>query len=187
MEAKMLTPEEKNELKQLLCCALQDMKTKTAENGDCTYKVPYRDEVFFVEISDEDLEKVARLAIEMLEELKSLANSKYNRKEMDDLLNKANNEDSAIRTVLIYESIQNDKLKELANEAAEIMRVGGAYWMLIARPALSTALFVILNGIIDCFDDEDMYNGTAYLLLRAILSMHKVPIDQEDDTVGKQE
>ncbi len=180
MEAKMLTIEEKNELKQVLCCALQDMKTKTSENGDSTYKVPYRNEEFLVEVSCEELEKAASLAIDMMEELKSLANSKYTREEIDALLNKVNTEDSAIKTVLIYESIQNDRLKELANEAAETMRVGGAYWMLVARPELSTAIFVSMNGMIDCFDDEDMYNGTAYLLFRAILSMHKVTINQEE-------
>lgn len=186
MEAKMLTTEEKDELKQVLCCALQDMKTKTSENGDSTYKVPYRNEVFLVEVSYEELEKAASLAIEMMEELKSLADSKYNREEMDALLNRANNEESAIKTILIYESILNDRLRELANEAAETMRVGGAYWMLVARPALSTALFVSMNGMIDCFDDESMYNNTAYLLFRAILSLHKMPIDQEDAD-GKQE
>jgi len=186
MGSKMLTTEEKDELKQVLCCALQDMETKTSENGDSTYKVPYRNEEFLVEVSDEELEKAARIAVEMMEELKSLANSQYNREEMDALLNKANNEDSAIKTVLIYESIQNKRLKELANEAAETMRVGGAYWMLVARPELSTALFVSMNGMIDCFDDESMYNNTAYLLFRAILSLHKMPIDQEN-AYGKQE
>lgn len=187
MEAKMLTTEEKNELKEILCCVLQDLKTETAENGDSTYKVPYRNEEFLVEVSDEELEKAASIAVEMMEELKSLANSKYNRKEMDVLLNRANNEESAIKTVLIHESIQNDRLKELANEAAETMRVGGAYWMLVARPELSTTIFVSMYGMIDCFDDEAMYNNTAYLLLRAILSLHKMPMDQEDDTDGKQE
>ncbi|NEX00444.1 hypothetical protein SAMN04487829_0011 [Pseudobutyrivibrio sp. NOR37] len=181
----MITVEEKNELEQVLCSKLKNIKIKTSENGDSTYKVPFVGGDFLVEVSNQELAKAVNIAIKMLEELDSLANSEYNREAMEELCNKANKEASAIKTVLIYESIQNDNLKKLTIEAAEVMRVGGAYWMFVVRPSLSTSLFFALNEMIHCFDDEDMHNRIAYFLVGSILSMQRVPIDQEDDADGK--
>ncbi|SEB04346.1 hypothetical protein SAMN02910384_03189 [Pseudobutyrivibrio sp. ACV-2] len=181
MKYAFLSDDEKKELIEIINMLLREYERNDEEReDDCRcYRLPYRDEEFDVYVSEEEKNKVIVLSINLMEELKSLANSDYTKEGLKQLLSQVNGEPSAIKSTLLMESIQTPNIKALVAEAAETVRVGGAYLMFVARPEIAQLLFVTLYGMIDKFDDEFMYDGSTFLIVRGILNMHKYRVEED--------
>ncbi|QFJ53393.1 hypothetical protein [Pseudobutyrivibrio xylanivorans] len=182
MKYAFLSEDGKKELIEIINMLLREYERNEEETEDCCrcYRLPYRNEEFEAFVTEGEKNKVIDLAIALMEELKSLANSTYTKEDLNQLLSQVNGEPSAIKSTLLMESIQTPNIKALVAEAAETVRVGGAYLMFVARPEIAQLLFVTLYGMIDKFDDEIMYDSSTFLITRGILNMHKCPVTEDE-------
>ena len=72
-----------------------------------------------------------------------------------------------------YKAINTDRLDDIVEEQIpKVCRVGGTYWMLLARPALITSIDGVYELIVDQFDDSKLYNGALDYLFRSIMRVH---------------
>ena len=67
----------------------------------------------------------------------------------------------------------------ILHKVANMRRVGGAYWMLLSRPGLISAIYAVYDRIVDNFDDENIYIQSIYFLLRAIMKVRSEEIDKD--------
>ncbi len=168
-----ITVEDKTELQEMIENAIFDQKEKDLANDLSLYNLSFQDKPFQVAVTDSELKDVVMIAIEIVEELKSINNAGMNRTAFEQLDKEVEAETSAIKRVTKQQSFFTDRMNELLAEAAKTVRVGGAYFMLFAMPLIVDAIFAAMRVIIDKFDDEQLYQSCAYMLTRMILKMHE--------------
>lgn len=135
------------------------------------YRIKLKNETFITLVSDAELEVAADLAVDMVEELKRI-NITMHKSQLEELTNKVRNCESAVEQIIMMHSIFTDRMQNLFEQAADCMRVGGAYYMLLSEPLMTSAVFSAFNVLVDNGNDEEYYVSCVYFLLRSILKMH---------------
>lgn len=81
--------------------------------------------------------------------------------------------------MFVMQRISTTALTEIVGRLPEIMRIGGAYYMFISRPSLMNVLYAVYEKMAENLDDESYYGTALYFVLRGILKMHSVQMEDE--------
>lgn len=143
------------------------------EEGFYKYEVQIQNIRFVTYMSEDEVELSARLAIDILEELKNINNSGFDRERLNETQKNAEAEkNELLSNILIWNKLCSERLLQIIDEIDVLRRVGGAYAMLISNPGLKSAIHAVYDRIVDGFENENLYAHSAYFLLRAIMRMH---------------
>ena len=146
-----------------------DRKEKNGEYLICHCKI--QDIPFTTEMTEDELKTVARLTIDILEELKNIHNTGINKEKFKALFQQYITENNDITGYfkIWEEAFRTEKMQLIFSEIDQIKRVGGAYAAIIAHPQLIQTIIVVYDVLVDAFDKEDIYCTSAYFLLRGIM------------------
>lgn len=173
--------------KELLKKFKKDFVPTDVDNGYSMYEVDIQNLRFRTFINDEELSMAMDYAFEILEELKNINNYRLTKEQFEELV-KNHRETFRIDDkefsemmlpVSVYNKFATEELEMLLIGIANLRRVGGAYWMLLCRPGLISAVFAVFDAIIDKFDDDNYYIQSIYFLFRAILKVRSEEIDKD--------
>ena len=179
MPFTMLDENQKRELQEGIRKIIADQKEKNLDDGFSLYRIKFKDKEFGAIVSEDELDKVSAIAIEMAEELKNINNSGMTRAEVAKLDKKIADETNVIKQKLEYPmEFYTERMNDLIIEAANTMRVGGTYYMLVAKPLIISAILAVYRVIVDKFDDEELYDSGVYMLARMILKMHEIALEE---------
>lgn len=156
---------------------IQKDKTGNEDEGFFEYLVELQGEKFKVWVTDKEIEEVANITFLIMEELLLLPQKGMDSDKFADIRKSEEaikDERGGIKHILILEQILNDDLWKLIHKAAYTMRVGGAYFLFVCRPIISSAIYAVFEKLVDNLDDEEIQFSGGYLLFRAILKMHKM-------------
>lgn len=180
-----VTEKEKAELKELLLRNIdgQFQVERYEESGInwTKYKVTLQNIVFETDYTDDEMEQIADIAVDLLEEMKQINNSGVGQEKYIELHEKSGyaGEDSFLAKISsmlqFFKASMTDEFAEILEvRVTKTCRVGGAYWMLLARPELLSAIDAVYEKIADHFDDEELYLNSLYFLFRSIMRVHSV-------------
>ncbi len=180
---ELLTKNEKDELVMEYVEHLKkDFRTDDAPIEGTYYKYEITLQIyrFVTYVSDEEIEKSARYALELLEEMKKINNSGMDKVAFESLQKKIGEETESeiLRVLKVWNEVSNIKIAELMARIQELRRVGGAYAMFVSGPVFISALYSVYEAIVDRFDDAEWYWASGFLLFRAILQMHSESIEE---------
>ena len=172
---KSITEERHYEIeKEMLEIINDEFKREELTEDFFKYEVELQGSKFVTVFSDDELKKAAKLAVDVIEELKEINNNGINKTEVEKIVGKIKeSKESEIMGVLyFYGQISTDRLKVLVGELDIVTRVGGAWAMLISNPMLISAICAVYERIVDNFDDEDLYSTCCFFIMRAVMKMH---------------
>ncbi len=168
-----ITEKERNQLEQALVEALnKDCKPEALEPGFNRYHVTLQDMTYTTELTEEEVEKIAALAVDILEELKTLNNEGFDGAHLKKLAEEEKATEDIFGMIRLWQKLANDRLKKCIVKADEICRVGGAAALFLANPMLINVIYVVYEKIVDHFDDDALYADSSYFLVRAIMKMN---------------
>ncbi|SCX09401.1 hypothetical protein SAMN02910339_01334 [Lachnospiraceae bacterium YSD2013] len=123
--------------------------------------------------SDEEVEKMADLCLELLEELRRINEAGYTRADLMKAKENAKEEKgSIVEYFAVYESFKNEKIEAITDELAKTARVGGTFYSVIARPVFVSGILSVFGVVIDNFSDENLYFSALFMLIRVAMHMH---------------
>lgn len=143
------------------------------------YEVVLQQVKFVTYMTDEEVRAAVGLAIDLLEELKEINNSGMDKAAYEKLVAKIESEEKKeeLKFIYIWKEITTERLRTIIEKIDIVCRVGGSYALLIANPFLMNAIDVVYEKLVDEFDNEELYQGSGYFLLRAIMKMHSEELD----------
>ena len=163
-----------------------DFPQEEVDDGYSMYEVEIQKIKFRTFMNDEELSRSIDYAIDILEELKSINNNGLSEERLRELEENHKNsfkDDEELSYMLLPISVYNEfstqELELILHKVANMRRVGGAYWMLLSRPGLISAIYAVYDRIVDNFDDENIYIQSIYFLLRAIMKVRSEEIDKD--------
>ena len=157
---------------------------KTEKN---TYEVYARNLHFVCCYTDDELERIAELCLDLLEELRCINENGYTRAELEKAEEQAQKEDiGIIEPIMIYDTFKTPKTEDIICMLGVITRVGGAYYMILSRPGFISGIYSVFKAIIDKFDDVELYFTALYMLIRVAMHMHCNEIDDEEKDIYEQ-
>ncbi|MBE5924750.1 MAG: type II toxin-antitoxin system HicB family antitoxin [Lachnospiraceae bacterium] len=180
-----ITDEERLEIEESLVETVNDKfrKEELSENF-FKYIVELHTSKFVALMTVDEIKESARLTVDILEELKNINNSGVNREKFKKI-EKENETKYAHIDVLfpilgIWNYIRTERLEALMCDLDRVRRVGGAYARLIANPGLVSSICAVYERLVDAFEDEKLYDDSAYFLMRSIMRMHSNEIEDKE-------
>ena len=165
-----------------------DFPPEEVDDGYSVYEVKIQKIKFRTFMNDEELSRSIGYAIDIIEELKSINNNGLNEtrlRELEEIHKSSFKDDKELSYMLLPISVYNEfstqELELILHKIANMRKVGGAYWMLLCRPGLISAIYSVYDRIIDNFDDEDIYIQSIYFLFRAIMKVRSEEIETSKD------
>lgn len=123
--------------------------------------------------TDEEMEQIASLCLELLEELKRINNSGYTREELNKAAEEAEKKSLDICRIMdICKTFMTERAEEIVAKLGQATRVGGAYYMLLSRPTFMSAIYVTFDALIDQLEDPNAYLTALFMLVRMAMHMH---------------
>lgn len=156
---------------------MENARTEEHDEEYYIYEVMLQKIHFRCAMSDDEMRRAIKCSIDILEELKDIRNKGFDREKLIAAEKKAKEryegkEDfDPIIPLCIYAEFETERLDEIKSELADIMGVGGAYYMLISNPSITNGIYVVFEQIIDRFNEFEWYASGAYFLLRCIMHM----------------
>lgn len=162
------------------------MKTDEIKDGQTKYVSAIQGHWFECYMTKDEVEASVEYAIRLMEALRKVNSSGLNQERLEELQSQVNDKHSAaydagIRHAILGHELITDEVNELVEEIADMRRVGGAYWLIMARPSFMSVIYAVYDRIVDQFDDEDLYIQSTYFLLRGILMIHSNEIEDADN------
>lgn len=149
-----------------------------------SYEVLLQNILFRTAMTDDELMAAVVCTIDLLEEFRSINNSGINREKFTEIQKAVEKseecESEIIHDIEVMQSIETEKIQEIKAKLARICRVGGAYFMLISNMGLNRVILDVYNVLVDRFDDLEIYEMSAYFMLRGIMHMHSDEIEVDD-------
>ncbi|MCR4933573.1 MAG: hypothetical protein K6A29_05190 [Lachnospiraceae bacterium] len=123
--------------------------------------------------SNEEIEKMADLCLELLEELRRINEAGYTGADLLKAEESAKGDKASIFEFFsVYKTFKTDKIEELIDKLATTTRVGGAYYMILARPSFVSGILSVFGAVIDNFRDASLYFSALFMLIRLAMHMH---------------
>lgn len=163
----------KEEWSQIYLDEILTTRTGNEDEGFFEYFVELQDEKFKIWVTDKEMEEAINIALLIVEELMLLPQNGMDSIKFADIRKSADAFEThgSIEYILTIEKILNENLKNLISKAASTVRVGGAYFLFLARPIISSAIYAVFEKLVDDLDNEEIQFCGGYFLLRAILKM----------------
>ena len=159
-----------------------DFPGEKLENGDAIYDVEVQGTTFTCCYSDDEIKAMIGYSVDILEELRKINDDGFDRKSRNKFIKERgklfrDDEDlnEFFRVSELYNKYKTDRLSRIIDEKIpDTCRVGGAWWMILARPTIISTLDAVYEVIVDKFDDEELYISSCYFVLRVIMHSHSV-------------
>ena len=166
----------REELEKELCRKLKyDFQGDEIDSGIFSYEVEIQNIKFRTFLSHNELLYCVHMAISLLEELKKINNNGISKTKLEEiettLKNNSDNNVDILLPLRVMNEISTSELESILLDIAYERRVGGAVWMLLARPGLISAIYSVFDKIVDNFDDEELYILSVYFLSRAVMKV----------------
>ena len=146
------------------------------------YEVYARNLHFVCCYTDDEIEQIAELCLDLLEELRRINEDGYTKAEMEKAEEQAEKEKiDILDPIRIYNTFKTPKTEDIICMLGVITRVGGAYYMLLSRPGFIGGIYSVFKAIIDKSDDAELYFTALYMLIRVAMHMHCNEIDDDTD------
>lgn len=170
-----ITKEERAEIEeflynQLLKDSWEERKETKGEHLVCYCKM--QDIEFIIEVTKDELETLAKLTIDMLEELKNMNNAGFNKEKYEALFEQFvedKDEDIVGFLTLWNEAFSTEEIKHIVSEIGKTRKINATYATLIACPQLIHTAISVYAVLVDTFDDTRLYYICAYFLFRGIM------------------
>lgn len=161
--------------------ANKQLRGKELSEDYFEYVVVLQGQKYVTDMTLEEVRENARLAIKVLEELKSINNSGIDRDEWEKICKECEESTEAMRAIHSWNRIVTDNLNALLQELDSVNRVDGAWAMLIANPCYVSAVCAVYDRMVDSFDEDGLYLKSAYFLMRAAMKMRGEKYSEEQD------
>ncbi len=135
------------------------------------YHVVVNNLTFTCSYSDDEIKDIASLCLELLEELRNINENGYTRKELEKA-QQVHDDKQIVGTMDIYKSFATAKIEDIVKRLGETTRVGGSFYIIVARPVFIRGIYVVFDLIIDNFENAELYFSALYLLIRIAMYMH---------------
>lgn len=147
---------------------------KKMDDGFHKYSLGNENETYIRYITDEELWKIIKLAIDILEEMKVINNSGVDRKGLERIYEevRSKEENEYLQKLYAWERIKTDEMRRIIREIDKVARVGGAWALLIANPSLNIIAYGVYDKLVDDFDNEEWYWLCGFYLTQAIMRMY---------------
>ena len=167
--------EVRNQMEDLLVEKMKkDFITKDLGRNLNRYTVCLQGVTFVAELYDDEMEKIAVITIEILEELKKMNNEGFDGVYAQRLREKVLEKHAKLQDIWVvpfWNEFATDRLKELVMEADVTCRVEGSYALLVSNPVLTSVICSVYFRLADHFDDLEIYLHSAYFLMRGIMKI----------------
>ena len=179
----MISKKERKEVEEILFEAVKDhFQVETLPDGYFKYEAELQNMKFVTCMSDDEMKKCIVFTVDILEEMKTISNNNgINRQYLNDLKQKITSKhkftEPGFDSIIVWNEIESDKIKEIIVELNQLRRVGGAYALMLANPVFKSTLYSVYCRLLDCVNDDDIYLKCGYFLLRAIMKMNSTSID----------
>ena len=133
--------------------------------------------------SDEEMDQIASLCLELMEELRSINDSGYSREDLErakEEVKESVDTESIFWYLNVCKRFMTEKADKIVRKIGVTARVGGAYYYFISRPTFMQAVYYIFDGTIDNFTDVNDYFTAFFMLILMAMHMHSDEVAEED-------
>lgn len=186
-EKKIFEPiseEKKKEFAEALCkLAVENCRREKIGDHFYRYDVKIQNIKFVASLTDDELKESASLALDALEELKSINNGGIDGEAFvkweQEAAEKYKDTDGKEFMEMLYvaNKLMSKRISEIIIELERVRRVGGAYAAFISSPTIRNGIYTVFDRLVDQFDDDDLYFQSGYFLLRVIMHMNCTEYD----------
>lgn len=140
---------------------------------DSSYDVHANNLHFICTYSDEEIEMIADLCLELLEELRRINEAGYTKEDMlaAKTINRKGFEDF-FDCYRIYETFRTERIENIIDRLGETTRVGDAYYLMVSKPTFISGICAVFDVIIGRFEDAELYFSALFMLIRVAMHMH---------------
>ena len=176
----LLTEEEKEQLVGIFFEKLkEDRNEKPDADGRYTYRIELQDKRFEGNFTDNQVQTLIEMAIDVVEELKKINDGGFDSRRLTEILKnyeeKENDEFTAI--LMVAESFITERIQQIIDELCELFQADGAFKFMMLNPFMKSTIFNIFEYSIDRLDESNMYFTVVYFLLRAEMQIGSRPIE----------
>lgn len=151
-----------------------------AEGELNTYKVKLQRLTFVCWYTDDEIQKMTDVCIDIVELLKKHNNEGLTRDKLRAIQEECSGEDSFISRLKYNNKICTSDIEDQIARLCKITRVGGAYAMILSIPVIKDSIVALFEVAVDKWDDEEMYAEALYFLVRSAMHMHCEEISETD-------
>ncbi len=171
----------RKKLKEFILNMVMNGNDSHVKKEGTRYTVKVQNFTFTCSYTDDEIEHIVDDCILILEELQEITSNGYTREMLEEARKTGKEKcddtngskiQALFKTIDVYNSFSTPRLEELVDDIAVTARVGGAWFMLLSRPAFIDAIFAVYEIIIDKFDDEKIYLSSLDFLVRNAMRMH---------------
>ncbi len=177
-----LSNERRNKYIEILSRKLNsDFPGEKLENGDAIYDVEVQGTTFTCCYSDDEIKAMIGYSVDILEELRKINDNGFDKESRNKVIKEIGNlfQDDDLNDIFkvseLYNKYKTDRLSKIIDEEIpNTCRVGGAWWIILARPTIINTLDAVYEVMVDKFDDEELFISSCYFVLRVIMHSHSV-------------
>lgn len=185
-EFKKITPEEKEYLEGLLYEAIFADDNPEKVEGGWVFTIQLQSIRFRVGMTDEELKAVIKCSVEIVEEMKTIWNSGITKEKFHEICEEEDKKAEGkeiFQQMAVVSRICTPTMSAIIEKLQKLMRVGGAYYMFISRPALMNVIYAVYGTLIEHVNDEYYCQAAVYFILRGIMKMNSEPV--RDDAANE--
>ncbi len=146
-----------------------------------TYKVKLQRLTYICWYTDDEIQSMADVCIDILELLKKHNNEGITRDKLRAIEEECSDGDSIVSRLKYNNKVCTRDIENEIARLCKITRVGGIYAMLLSIPVLKDHIVAVFEVSADKWNDEEMYTGALYFLIRSAMHMHCEEISEADN------
>lgn len=152
-----------------------------AEGELNTYKVKLQRLTFICGYTDDEIQNMTDVCIDILELLKKHNNEGLTRDKLRAIQKECGGDDSFISRLKYNNKVCTSDIEDQITRLCKITRVGGAYAMILSIPVIKDSIVAVFEVAVDKWDDEEMYAEALFFLVRSAMHMHCEEISETDN------
>lgn len=152
-----------------------------AEGELNTYKVKLQRLTFVCGYTEDEMQNMTDVCIDILELLKKHNNEGLTKDKLRAIQEECSGDDSFISRLKYNSKVCTSDIENQISRLCKITRVGGAYAMILSIPVMKDSIVVVFEVAVDKWDDEEMYQEALYFLVRSAMHMHCDEISEKDN------
>lgn len=175
-------------VKKIIKDIKDNFKVDSVDSLD-VYEVEIQDQKFRCAYTEDEINSVSLLVCEMVEKMKERIDDGIDQDRLDQEWNDYEKDENLgevkkyIKILYFVKTIMNEEMWVLFAKIAGTMRVGGAYFMLMAGPSFQSAIYSCYDVFLRYINEDETLRDiepetyVPYFLMRAAMQMHSKEIN----------